>query len=143
MILDRQVLFSDAQAITATAASTNIVDLGVMGKTHPGAVTLKRKIGVMDIPLLFQVVEAFNNLTSLKVAIETDEDVAFGSPKVVAEFTILLADLTLGKQLPYVVVPRYLTERYLRFNYTVTGAAPTTGKVTAGIVAAVDSPYMG
>lgn len=126
MIFDQQTLLSDAQAITATAASTNIIDLG--------PIKIKRDIGKgKQIPLLIQVVEAFNNLTSLAVALQVDDDVAFGSPKTVWTQTIVLADLKAG----YVVVPEYITrgtdERYLRINYTVTGTAPTTGKVTAGV----------
>ncbi len=30
-------------------------------------------------------------------------------------------------------------ERYIRLNYTVTGTAPTTGKVTAGITGGVQT----
>ncbi len=32
-------------------------------------------------------------------------------------------------------VPRGTNLRYVRLNYTLVGTAPTTGKVTAGIVA--------
>jgi hypothetical protein len=60
MIFDMQTLLSDAQAITATAASTNIIDLG------PINAGFARDIGKgRHIPLRVQVVEAFNNLTSL------------------------------------------------------------------------------
>ncbi|WP_407027116.1 phage major capsid protein, partial [Cronobacter sakazakii] len=33
-----------------------------------------------DVPLLIQVVEGFNNLTSLTVAVQTDDNAAFSSP---------------------------------------------------------------
>ena len=49
MLLDAQCLFSDAQAITATAASTNVVRFG------KGEFTF--------VPLLIQVVEDFATLT--------------------------------------------------------------------------------
>ena len=32
-------------------------------------------------------------------------------------------------------VPRGTNERYMRLYYDVTGTAPTTGKITAGLVA--------
>lgn len=128
MIFDQQSLLSDAQAITATAASTNIIDLG------PIAGGVVRDIGKgKPIPLRMQVVEAFNNLTSLGVALQVDDNSGFASPKTVWSATLVLADLGLGK----VVIPEFITrgtdERYMRLNYTVTGAAPTLGKVTAGI----------
>lgn len=128
MIFDLTTLLSNAQAITATAASTNVIDLS------PRATGIVRDIGKgLPIPLLIQVVETFNNLTSLAIALQVDEDSAFGTPKTVWTSTILLADLIAGK----VVVPEYVTrgtdERYMRLNYTVTGSAPTLGKITAGI----------
>ena len=49
-----------------------------------------------------------------------------------------LADLKLGYQTPVITLPQK-TERFLRLNYTVTGTAPTLGKVTAGIVAGVQT----
>lgn len=124
MIFDN--LLSNAQAITATAVSTNIHDLGPLRIT--------RDIGKgKPIPLLIQVVEAFNNLTSLTVALQVDDNSAFSSAKTVWSSTIVLADLKAGR----VVVPEFITrgtdEQFLRLNYTVTGTAPTTGKITAGV----------
>ncbi|TIW56683.1 MAG: hypothetical protein E5V54_11225 [Mesorhizobium sp.] len=128
MIFDMQTLLSDAQAIVATAASANIIDLG------PIANGIVRDIGKgKPIPLRIQVVEAFNNLTSLTIALQTDDNSGFASPKTVWSQTYVLADLIAGK----VIVPEYITrgtdERYMRLNYTVTGTAPTTGKITAGV----------
>lgn len=128
MIFDLQTLFSNAQAITATAGSTNTIDLG------PIATGITRDIGKgTEIPLLIQVVEAFNNLTSLTIALQTDDNTGFSSPKTVWSSTVALADLIAGA----VVVPEYVqrgtNERYMRLNYTVTGTAPTTGKITAGV----------
>ncbi len=78
MIFDRQTLLSDAQAITATGPSTNVINLG------PIRTGLTRDIGKGEpIPFLMQVVESFNNLTSLAVTIQTDDNEAFASPKAV------------------------------------------------------------
>lgn len=122
MIIDSTAVFSDQQAITATAVSTNVIDLGVSRDVGRG----------IGLPLLVMVNEDFNNLTSLTVSIQTDSDVAFGTAKNLTEQTIALADLVAGKNFDFKVVPTS-TDRYLRLNYTVTGTAPTTGKVTAGI----------
>lgn len=131
MILDKQTLLSDAQAITATAASTNLIDLGVARDIGKGK----------EIPLLIQVVESFNNLTSLKIDIETDDNSGFASAKVVASHTAVLADLVAGFIVPLDKVPRGTKERYVRLNYTVTGAAPAAGKITAGVTMGIQGTF--
>lgn len=133
-IFSAEQMFSDAQAITASAASTNIIDLGAPGTPHGGAAALTRDIGKgTPIPVLIQVTAAFNNLTSLKVAIEVDDNSGFSSATEVASETIVLANLTAGKQSHLMYVPQGTNERYMRVYYTVTGTAPTTGTVDAGI----------
>ncbi|MGX2109045.1 Bbp16 family capsid cement protein [Klebsiella pneumoniae] len=128
MLLDKQALFSAAQAITATAASTNVIDTGS-----------NKDVGKYgDIPLLIQVVEGFNNLTSLTVTVQTDDNSAFSSAADVLSMTIPLASLVLGYKSPVITLPMKM-ERYIRLNYTVTGTAPTTGKVTAGITGGVQT----
>lgn len=137
MILDAQNMFSDGQAITATAASTNQIDLGATGTAYGAAAALTADVGKdNEIPLLLTVTQAFNNLTSLQVTLQTDMDVAFGSPKEVASRTYTLAELGTGIKTFPACVMEGSDERYLRLNYTVTGVAPTTGKITAAIVAA-------
>nr|WP_292131445.1 hypothetical protein [Mesorhizobium sp.] len=129
-----QTLLSDAQAITATAASTNTIDLG------PIATGIVRDIGKgKPIPLRIQVVEAFNNLTSLTVALQTDDNTGFASAKTVWSQVVVLADLIAGKVIVPEWIPRGTDERYMRLNYTVTGTAPTTGKITAGVVMGAQS----
>ncbi|HCQ8627385.1 TPA: hypothetical protein OME93_001351 [Klebsiella pneumoniae] len=128
MLLDQQALFSAAQAITATAASTNVIDTGS-----------NKDVGKYgDIPLLIQVVEGFNNLTSLTVTVQTDDNSAFSSAADVLSMTNPLASLVLGYKSPVITLPMKM-ERYIRLNYTVTGTAPTTGKVTAGITGGVQT----
>ncbi len=128
MLLDQQALFSAAQAITATAASTNVIDTGS-----------NKDVGKYgDIPLLIQVVEGFNNLTSLTVTVQTDDNSAFSSAADVLSMTSPLASLVLGYKSPVITLPMKM-ERYIRLNYTVTGTAPTTGKVTAGITGGVQT----
>lgn len=131
MILDSQTLFSDAQAITATAASTNLIDL-----------TAARDIGKgVVIPLLIQVTEAFNNLTSLTIAIQTDDNASFSSAKTVMSEVVVLADLVKGRISPMDAIPVGTAERYVRINYTVTGTAPSTGKITAGLCMGIDRTF--
>lgn len=142
MILSAQSLFSDDQAITASADSTNVYDLGVAGTPYDAAAALNRDIGKgAGVPILVQVTEDFNNLTSLTVNISTGATTALGT--TVASQTIALADLVAGKQMSIVVLPNDITERYLGVEYVVTGTAPTTGKVTAGITMGVQTNVTG
>lgn len=141
MIFDKQAMFSDAQAITATAASTDSIDLGPLSTVYGDAAARTRDIGLgAQVPINVQVVEAFNNLTSLTVTVEVDDNSAFSSPKTVYTSTaILLAALTAGKVLNLTAILPGADERYIRLKYTVAGTAPTLGKVTAGIVGGVQT----
>lgn len=137
MLMDRSLLFSDGQAITATAASTNVVDLGATGTVYGASSPIVRDIGKGgSVPLYCGVTQSFNNLTSLTITVETDSDSAFGSPTTV--FTspaYALADLATGAR--YLLpdsIPVGTAERYMRLKYTVAGTAPTLGKITAGVV---------
>jgi hypothetical protein len=71
--LDRQNLFSSDQSITASANSTDILDLG----------SSSRDVGAGETNnVLVQVTEAFNNLTSLTVTLQTASTENFVSPQI-------------------------------------------------------------
>lgn len=132
MILSKQLLFSDDQAITATAISTNVVDLGVAGTPYGGKAALHQDIGKgTKIPILIQVTADFNTLTSLTIAIETGAAATLAT--VVISKSVVLADLVQGYQFVVEVLPNEIDERYLGVRYTVVGTNPTTGTITAGI----------
>lgn len=137
MILDNTAIFSDAQAITADAGSTNVIDTGARGTAFGHASALTADLGKgTDVMIACNVVEAFNNLTSLTISVQVDDTAAFSSPKEVASKTYALADINSTKQLSFPAsIPEGADERYLRLYYDVTGTAPTTGKITAGVVA--------
>lgn len=133
MILDAQNMFSDDQAITATAISENVLDLGVPGTPVKGS-QLERDIGPgTKIPLLVQVTEDFDALTSLSISIEVSAAAGLTSAKVLATQSILLADLVAGKQLSIDCIPNDADLRYLGLRYTVVGTNPTVGKITASV----------
>ena len=121
MFLDAQNLFSNSQALTADANSTNTVDLGVGG-------------GDSNFEIALAVTEAFNTLTSLNVTVMTDDNTSFSSAvAVVATGAIALADLTIGASF-VIRIPANKTERYLRLAYDVVGSNPTTGEIDAAVV---------
>lgn len=124
-ILDNELTFSNAQAVTATAVSTNVVDLGV-----------DRDIGVGE-PVYFavQVGTGFTGLTSLTVTLQTSADNSTWST-LYQSAAIPVASLTEGAQPVRVVVPSS-TKRYLRVNYTVAGTG-TAGTVTASLLLGPD-----
>lgn len=137
MVLGKNTEFSSEQAIAASAPSTNVLDLGALGKTAYQGAQLKHNVGHKRIPLLIQVVEDFATLTSLKIAIESDDNSSFSSAKEILAETVAVADLKAGYSSVIDKLPR-IKERYVRINYTVNGSNATTGKITAGIALEVD-----
>lgn len=137
MLLDKQNLFSDGQAITADAASTNVIDCrGKIKEIAAGTV----------LPLLIQAVEAFTvtGTVTVEVKLQTDDNEAFSSPKTLATTgAISSTDLVAGYVAPINYIPKG-NEGYLRLYYDVTissGGSITKGKFTAGIVAGLDCSY--
>lgn len=129
MLFDENLLFSDAQAIKADTASTkSYKTFGDIGKGIP-------------VPLHIQVVEDFDKLTSLTVKFQTAADEDFTTPVVLQEATLPLADLKEGKVFPINYIPTGCLD-YVRLYYDVTlpenGSAPTKGKITAGVVTALE-----
>lgn len=138
MIISMQDIFSDSQGpITASAASTNILDIGAAGTPYGAPGPVNRDLGnyPKHIDMDVRVTQAFNNLTSLKIALETDDNAGFASAKEVASRTYLLAEINSIKQLQFPsALIRGVDEQFLRLNYTVAGTAPSTGKIFAAIV---------
>lgn len=138
MITDKLNTFSAAQAVTATAASTDVIDLGPL--THGNT---RRDIGAGE-PLHF-VVTALTTATASGAAtvnfqLQTSDD---NSTWVTLydSGAVALAGLAAGKQPVAVAVPRGV-RRYLRANYVVGTGPLTAGSFFAGLVKDVqDSTY--
>jgi len=134
MILSAEQIFSDDQAVTATAISENVIDQGVAATPYGGKAALNRDLGKgTPIPVLIQVTEKFLTCTSVTVTLECSAAAGLTSPVVLASEIILLADLLIGKQTHLQFVPNGDTLRYLGVRYTVGGSNATAGKITAGI----------
>lgn len=132
MLLDVQTLFSDKQALTATAPSTNVV-LMAQGP-------LKEVAFGTPMPLLIQVVETFEGGTSVKFAVQTADNEAFTGATTLAETAAIpVADLKAGYRAPINFIPKG-NKGYMRIYYTVVGS-PTKGKVDAGLVAGIDNGF--
>ncbi|SEI96343.1 Bbp16 family capsid cement protein [Paraburkholderia diazotrophica] len=123
MILDQQTLLSDAQTVTITANSANVIDT-----LAPGMVT-------NDISVFAQVMTAFAGGTSLGIAVVSADDAAL-TVNVTKHFdtgAIPVASLT-AKALPIAMrLPPQKMRRYVGLVYTVVGTM-SAGTITAGIV---------
>lgn len=142
MIFDKETMFCEGQAITADAASTNYIDLGATGTPYGSDTALTRDIGKgCLVPLSVNVVAAFNTLTTLTVSLQADDNTAFSSAATVASKSYTLAELT-GGQLAFPdYIPEGSNQRYLRLFFDVGGTNPTTGQITAGVVAGRHSNF--
>lgn len=133
MLYDLENLFSNNQAVTADAASTNVIKLA--------AGQLKEVSFGTPIPLRIQVTEDFATLTSLNIKVQTASDEAFTTPvDLAATGAIAAADLKAGYVAPINFIPKG-NLGYMRLYYDVTGSNATAGKITAGIVAANEGSY--
>lgn len=125
MIFDKENLFSDHQAVTATAASDNVINLGVSRDIGKG----------VPVPIDIRVTEDFATLTDLTVSVEVDDNESFSSATTLATTAaIAAADLVVGKVFSIQYMPLGI-EQYVRLKYTVGGSNATAGKIHAGIVA--------
>lgn len=122
MILDKKQEFSDAQAITVTAASTNVIDAGEADDD--------REAGDEQY-LHVRVNTTFATLTSLVVALEESADNETYN-EVIKTPAILAATLVQGYWILKIKIAKPL-KRYRRLYYTVDGSDATAGKIDGWI----------
>lgn len=109
--------FSDAQALTSTAVSTNVVDLGGdhnVGIGEPMAVVITVGVAADDS----------DGDETYSVALQTDDNDSFSSATQIGSATITRGDAA-GTQYVIVVPADQTAERYLRLNYTLGGTSPS------------------
>lgn len=142
MLISAEQTFSDAQAVTTTAASTNILDLGATYTVLGAPAALVRDIGKgKPIPIFVRLdVAAGGTNPTLVVTVETDDNDAFSSATVRAT-SATIAGGTAGQEVWLdVYLPEETNERYVRLNYTTGGTSPTH-TITAGVAASRPSNY--
>lgn len=127
MILDDQLLFSEAQAITSTADSTNVIDLSNV-----------RDIGVGEDLFIFAVLtEALNDSSgtdaTLSVGLTTDDNASLSSDTAL-QTLFTFAHGNAAGTFKYARINPASFERYIGLVYTVANGPFDAGKVTAGIV---------
>lgn len=118
MIIDKDLKMSDSQAVTVSAASTDIIDQGAAGEMYD-----------KELFLVVQTREAAlaAGAATVNFLLETDSDSGFGTKKTLFDSgAIGKALLTLNSEPVKVRVPKGAL-RYLRGYFTV-----GTGPLTAG-----------
>ena len=132
MILDNQALFSDEQAVTIDAASTNVVKLN--GEIAFGT----------PVEIFVQVAETFKSteVSSVTVKIQTSDTENFSTAVDLASET--LSAITAGTRANIKFLPKG-NKGYVRLYYDLTFetgvSAATAGKITAGIVEGVSETH--
>lgn len=135
MYVDSQELFSDAQAVTATAISTNVLDLNAASGTN---VPLLQDIGIGEP--IYLVVTTVTTATdsgsdaTLTVTLESDSTANLATSPTVHISTGALAFATFanaGSVLLAAALPIGNYERYLGVRYTVASGPLTAGAFNA------------
>lgn len=117
MIIDKQLQFSDSQALTATAASTNIIDSGIdgnLGVGEPMAVVVTIEVAA----------DGANADETYSVALQSDSDVGFGSAVELSSISIPRGSAA-GSKFVLPVPADSRGDQYFRVNYTLGGTTPS------------------
>lgn len=132
MYIDNELVLSDAQAVTATAISANVIDLGDSKDLAVGE-------------RLYLVIKCDETATAAGAAtvvfsLISDSVVGLASSPTThfATAAIGKADLTLNAVVAKVALPLGVYERYLGLSYTVATGPLTAGKFSAFIVKDLD-----
>lgn len=134
-MLDKQNEFSDSQAVTVTAISTNVID--TMAGFGPGvtSATTSNLGGPEAIYLVIEVDTTFTagGAATLIASLESDSTANLATSPTVHFTTaaIPVASLTAKSKVAVVGLPFGAYEKYLGVRYTV-----GTGPMTAGAISA-------
>lgn len=141
--IDTMNEFSDAQAITSTAISTNVYDLFSVrkgGSSTAADISPNTRIdlgpGDVELWVVVTVNTTFTTGTSavLTVTFETADDAGLTTNATViatSASAITAANLTQGTQLIALSIPSALYRRYIGIRYTVGVGTFTAGAVDA------------
>lgn len=131
MIIDKDLTVSTSQAVTASAASTDYIDLGAA-----------RDVGQAGLCFVVTCDESATaaGAGTMSISLQCDDNTSFSSAKTLSVTDAFAKTvLTAGREPIYIPLPTGLDERYVRLYYTVGTGPLTAGKFTAGVVAGVQS----
>lgn len=126
MILDQQNQVSDAQALTATAVATNVIDLGVAGNDPFGGEPMGFAITV-DV-----AADHTTGNETYEVDINCSASADLSTPTTIIKRVIDYSLLTAGSK-HFIPLSDTILLRYLGLNYVLGGTTPTI-TVTAELI---------
>lgn len=136
MILDYLNMFSQSQAVTATAVSADVIDLGPLYAGND-----VRDIGPgYPIEFLAQVATtaAAAGAATVTISLQTSKTSDFATATTLLQTgAIAVADLKAGYR--YVATVPHGVQRYLRVNYAVATGPLTAGAFTSGLLLDADA----
>lgn len=126
-MIDRQYRFSNDQAVTATAASTDYVDLK----------STKRNLGdgtpLWIVVLCSLAMTDAGSDSTLAVTLESDDNTAFSSPTTVQTIGTFAALSAAGTRFQQRLQPITTPEQYIQLKYTPANGNLSTGSFSAAI----------
>ena len=133
MILDSQNIYSDSQAVTASAGSTNQIDHGPLASGNLG-----RDLGTgQRLYLVVSVTVAFTDAGSdstVTASLQVDDNAAFASPTTAVTLPVFAALSAAGSTKVGALPPFDVDEQFSRVFYTVANGNLTTGSFDAFLV---------
>jgi hypothetical protein len=126
MYLDTDNLYSDAQALTATAVSTNVIDHGAdnnIGLGEPMVAVIAVDVALDD----------GNGNETYSALLETDDNAGFTSGTTVGTFPTMTRGDAAGTKYILPIPQTTAMERFSRVSYTLGGTSPTA-TVTAALI---------
>lgn len=124
MYVDKENLYSDAQAVTSDVASTNLID-------HKAVRDLGTGQDVYVVVLIDVTMDDSGDDSTCTVTIETDDSDAFGSATTAQTIGTFAAVSAAGSVLVAKLQPGAINERYSRLKYTMANGDLSAGTFTA------------
>jgi len=148
MIIDRELMFSNAQAVAADAASTDLIDLAPLGLAASAGgspANLGRNIATGEPLHIWLTIDVASAGGSTSVNLQTDDNAGFASATTLVTGLFIIPVSTPAGTKYFSKLPMaegLLYERYIRLFYDVTAATLT---VSAGITKDADlwTSYVG
>ena len=130
---DDQLVLSDEQAVTATADSTNIIDLGA-GTDHKGNALIPGagKTGKMFLNITVDVTTTSAGATTADFELQDSADNSSWAATPIKISAVAKATLVAGYRVMRMPLPPNL-RRYVKVIYTVAVANFTAGKFSASL----------
>lgn len=122
MHIDKFLEVSDAQTVTTTAPSTDVIDTK----------QVRSNLGLSELELVVTLAETATAAGAATVTVTLQDSADNSAWRDIASKTLPLADMKAGAS--HVLGIPHQTQRYLRVNYTVATGPLTGGKFNAAIV---------